>query len=84
MSLTRITEKQILMAKREAAAKDAGITEYIKYLIGQAANNDFTLRREEFRQTHELYTRSLALHFDDYAAKEDNTMKPSQMTSSRK
>ena len=75
MSLTRITEKQLLMAKREAAAKDAGITEYIKYLIGQAANKDFTLRREEFRQTHELYTRSLALHFDDYAAKEDNTMK---------
>lgn len=33
------------------------------------------MQREDFKQTHELYTKSLALSFDEYAAKEDNTMK---------
>ena len=33
------------------------------------------MRREDFKQGHELHTKSLALQFDEYAAKEDNTMK---------
>lgn len=57
------------------ANKDRRIVDYIKYLIGETVNNDYELRRDTFKQTHELHTKSLALSFDEYAAKEDNSMK---------
>lgn len=75
MSMTRMKEKKISVVKREQAEKDKRILEYIKYLIGQQANNEFLLKREDFKQTRELHTKSLALRFDEYAAKEDNAMK---------
>lgn len=33
------------------------------------------LKRSEFKQTNEMHTKSLILPFDEYAAKEDNSMK---------
>ena len=75
MSITRMKEKKIATVKRDQEVKDRRILEYIKYLIGQQANKEFQLQREDFKQTHELHTKSLALHFDEYAAKEDNAMK---------
>lgn len=44
-------------------------------MIGETVNNDFVLKRSEFKQTNELHTKSLTLPFDEYAAKEDNSMK---------
>ena len=68
-------EKKVTTQKRAEKLKDKRIVDYIKYLIGQTANNDFTLRREEFKQTNDLHFKSLALPFDEYAAKEDDAMK---------
>ena len=75
MSLTHMKEKKMTTEKRAAQVKDKRIVDYIKYLIGQTANNDFTLKREEFKQTNDLHFKSLALSFDEYAAKEDDAMK---------
>lgn len=75
MCITKMKEQKAATSKRVLEVKDKRIIDYIKYLIGQQANNDFVLKRDEFRQTHELNNKSLALRFDEYAAKEDNTMK---------
>ena len=75
MSLTKMKETKVSTEQKVALDKDKRIVEYVKYLIGQTANNEFVLRREEFSQAHELHTKSLQLSFDEYAAKEDNTMK---------
>ena len=48
MCLTKMKEKKISVVKEVEKEKDKRIIEYIKYLIGQTANNDFILKREEF------------------------------------
>jgi len=68
-------ETKVMAEKRETEERERAIVAYIKYLIGQTANNNFVLRRHEFAQTHLLHTKSLALPFDEYAAKEDGAMK---------
>lgn len=68
-------ETKAAYEKRRKVERESRLVEYIKYIIGETANNDFELRREEFKQTQELYTKSLALPFDQYAAKEDNSRK---------
>ena len=74
-SVTRMKEMKMTVQRRAAKNKDKRIVEYIKYLIGQTTNNEFTIQREEFKQTNDLHTKSLALSFDEYAAKEDDAMK---------
>lgn len=75
MSITKMKEKKVSAEKEATIEKDGRIVEYVKYLIGQTQNNDYVLNREEFKQTHELNTKSLSLNFDKYATKEDNAMK---------
>ena len=75
MSVTKMEETKVSYERSQKNQFDSRIVEYIKYLIGETVNNDFELKREEFKQTHELHTKSLALPFDQYAAKEDNSMK---------
>jgi hypothetical protein len=43
MSLTRMEEKKSSVENKAAAEKDKRIVEYIKFLISQTANNEFTL-----------------------------------------
>ena len=68
-------EKKISTIKLNRQEKDKQIVNYVKYLIGQQANKEFELNRDDFKYTHELNTKSLARSFDDYAAKEDNAMR---------
>ena len=49
MSLTRMKEKKISQEKKDKEEKDRRILEYIKYLIGQQANNEFQLCRDDFK-----------------------------------
>ena len=49
MSMTRMEESKVSNKKRVMAEKDREIVEYIKYLIGKTVNNDFELRRADFK-----------------------------------
>jgi hypothetical protein len=43
--------------------------------VGETQNEQFTLKREDFEQKHELNKKSLKLPFDQYATQEENSMK---------
>ena len=49
MSVTKIEETKVSYQRRAEAEKDCRIVDYIKYLIGETVNNDFELKREEFK-----------------------------------
>ena len=51
------------------------MVDYIKYLVGEQSNKEFSFKREDFSQKHELNKKSLKMPFDEYAEQEENSMK---------
>ena len=49
LSVTKMEETKVAYQNRRNKEQDRRIIEYIKYLIGETVNNDFVLKRSEFK-----------------------------------
>lgn len=73
--LTLIRNNRLKNGDDKIPEQEQELADYIKYLIGEMRNKDFSFKREDFSQRHELNTKSLKMPFDEYAQQEENAMK---------